>query len=194
MPKRIYIPIIIACVIAGGSFWAFKFSKPAINPWAWEVTYSQSHGIWNVICDTQMINQQQLDRCYLRWVDVYAQRPKFGALFIFIVADVDKLSVELHPEPGTTFTSTGFQITDDQQATWQMSRSDCLIKANCKLYPKEIPTFLQAAKQGQVMTFSFTDKYTRQYDLAWPLEGFAEAITDLSAQAELRQATLTSQH
>ena len=82
-------------------------------------------------------------------------------------------------------------VVHGQKTLWQMRRAHCLEGAECKLKSDEVLMFLDAAMPSDgSLKFSFVDRYDRRFLLDWPLEGFGEAVKDLSRQAAIRQAAI----
>ncbi|KIC08557.1 hypothetical protein RA19_19025 [Leisingera sp. ANG-M1] len=156
----------------------------------WRVTHYSSHGIWNTICDEREEQGALKRRCYIRWVDVYAEAPAFGAMFTFVTprgGAGGRHDVMFGPEPGTAFAADGFRIDRDGRTVWQMQDRRCLLWADCSLDAEESAAVLQAMQQGGVFHFEFTGRHGRRFNLAWPLEGFAEAFETYEQQWRQRQ-------
>ncbi len=156
----------------------------------WRNTHHSSHGIWNTICDEREEYGVLKQRCYIRWVDVYADHPKFGALFTFIKprdgGSGDQHDVMFGPELGTVFLPSGFTITKDGDEIWRMKNAKCLLLANCTLTPEESDAVLEAMFSGNSLEFSFVDPHFRRIDLEWSLESFSEAFDVYTRQWALR--------
>ncbi len=152
----------------------------------WRGTHHEDFGIWNSICDEREETGILKQRCYIRWVDVYASRPKFGALFMFITPDNPEPRVEFGPEIGTSFLRNGFQIQHDGEPIWQMTRAQCLVFAQCVLTQAEARSFLEAMIKGDALTFSFVGPHDRKFDLNWSTAEFENALQDFREQSILR--------
>ncbi len=156
----------------------------------WRVTHYSEHGIWNTICDERQEHGTLKKRCYIRWVDVYAEAPEFGALFTFITprdGAGGAHDVMFGPEPGTAFVADGFRIDQDGRTVWQMRDRRCLLWADCSLDQEESAAVLQAMQQGGVFRFESAGRHGRRFNLEWPLEGFAEAFETYEQQWRQRQ-------
>lgn len=156
----------------------------------WRGTHHSFHGIWNVICDERDEFGTLKQRCYIRWVDVYAERPKFGALFTFITprknAPFGKHDVMFGPEIGTVFLPSGFVIRRNGEIIWRMRDPQCLLFAHCTLDPVRSDEVLQAMSIGSSIEFSFVDPHLRRFDLIWSLEGFRHALETYEHQWQKR--------
>ncbi len=157
----------------------------------WRVTHHTSHGIWKSICDEREEHGALKQRCYIRWVDVYAGHPDFGALFTFITprenAPAGQHDVMFGPELGTVFLPDGFVVKQDQEIIWHMSGVGCLLLADCELDASQSDEALQAMLNGSGLEFSFIDPHFRRFDLSWSLEGFSDAFETYQTQWFLRQ-------
>lgn len=157
----------------------------------WRVKHHTTHGVWNSICDEREEYGALKQRCYIRWVDVYAERPKFGALFTFITprdgAPTGQHVVMFGPELGTVFLPNGFVVKRGDDVTWRMTGTKCLLLADCDLTEQQSKDALQAMLSGTEMEFSFVDKHLRRFDLIWSLDGFSDAFETYQKQWYLRQ-------
>lgn len=153
----------------------------------WRVTHHSIHGIWNTICDEREESTGLKKRCYVRWVDVYAEAPKFGALFVFITPRDDGHDVEFGPEVGTAFRRNGFRVEGGSDVIWQMERVDCLLWANCQLTASESKAILDGMGKGISLAFEFSDRHGRAFELNWSLDGFTSAFDEYEAQWLQRQ-------
>lgn len=157
----------------------------------WRVTHYAAHGIWKAICDEREENGALKQRCYIRWADVYAGHPDFGAMFTFITprenAAEGQHDVMFGPELGTVFLPGGFFIHKEGEEIWRMTESKCLLLADCDLSNAQSDAALQAMLNGTEVKFSFVDRHFRKIDLNWPLEGFPEAFESYQTQLALRR-------
>jgi invasion protein IalB len=157
----------------------------------WRVTHHTSHGIWKAICDEREEDGALKQRCYIRWVDVYAGHPDFGAIFTFITprenAPAGQHDVMFGPELGTVFLPNGFVIKKDDEIIWRMSGAGCLLLANCDLGAVRSDDVLRAMLNGTALELSFVDPHFRRFDLSWSLEGFPDAFGVYQTQLRIRQ-------
>lgn len=82
----------------------------------WRVKHYESFGIWTSVCDEREETGTLLQRCYIRWVDVFSLRPRFAGQFLFLTPDADGWKVEFGIEPGTLFSPAGFRIEQEGEA------------------------------------------------------------------------------
>lgn len=158
----------------------------------WRGTHHSFHGIWNTICDEREEHGTLKKRCYVRWVDVYAPNPKFGALFVFVTprknGKIGQYNVMFGPEVGSVFLPGGFVVTDVTGAvTWKLEGARCRLLADCTFTDAQSDSVLDAMIAGETLDFSFVDRHLRRFDLQWSLRGFSEALKTLQTQWELRQ-------
>lgn len=148
------------------------------TPGEWQVTYQNPYGLWDVFCDARDTEE----RCYIRYVEVYAPRPDFGAMFVFITPD----GVEFGMETGTLFGDTGPRIEKDGAQVWAANRLGCRTGVSCNLTGDQAAAFLDAAGDGGALRMTFTDRQGRPQDLTWGLSRFAEAVADWQTQSTAR--------
>lgn len=153
----------------------------------WRVTHYETYGIWNSICDEREEDGALVQRCYLRWVDVYASAPQFGATFLFVTPRRDGgHDVAFTVEPGKTFKNNGFRVDRGDETLWSMTRPACLLWGDCALQSEEAPAALEAMTQGDAVYLDFFDRHERAFTLEWSLEGFAEALGDYETASRAR--------
>ncbi|MEX0350396.1 MAG: hypothetical protein AB3N15_13315 [Paracoccaceae bacterium] len=152
----------------------------------WRVTHYQSFGIWNSICDERAEDTLLVQRCYLRWVDVFSPRPKFGGQFIFVTPEPDGYRIEFGIEPGTLFSPDGFRIEHEGKVTWRTRWPGCLTGLNCAFTGSDADELLAVMEGGGTFRFTFRDRHGAKRDLNWPLAEFPAAIADFKVQAKSR--------
>ncbi|MDP5220506.1 hypothetical protein Q5Y75_25290 [Ruegeria sp. 2205SS24-7] len=152
----------------------------------WRVTHYQSFGIWNSICDERIEDAGLVQRCYLRWVDVYSTRPEFGGQFVFVTPDPEGYQIEFGIEPGTVFSPNGFRIEAQGNVTWRTHWPGCLTGLSCRFSGNDADELLAAMKGGGTFRFAFRDRYGVARDLNWPLAGFPAALADFETQTQSR--------
>ncbi|WP_372577317.1 hypothetical protein [Ruegeria hyattellae] len=152
----------------------------------WRVTHYQSFDIWNSICDERIEETALVQRCYLRWVDVYSPHPKFGAQFVFVTPELGGYQIELGIEPGTLFFPEGFRIEDAGEVTWRTRWPGCLTGLSCTFSGSDADELLAAMTGGGTFRFSFRDRHGVARDLSWPLVGFPAALADFEQQTQSR--------
>lgn len=178
------------CLLLAGSTFAqdLQGRDTASN---WRSTHHAFHGIWSSICDEREEYGVLKKRCYIRWVDVYAEEPNFGALFTFVTprenTETGLHDVMFGPELGTVFLPGGFVVKNNDDEVWRMTSTRCLFFANCDLNETQSDEILQAMLTGTTLEFSFIDPHLRRFDLKWSLDGFADAFKTYETQWALRQ-------
>ncbi|SCZ49195.1 Invasion protein IalB, involved in pathogenesis [Epibacterium ulvae] len=145
----------------------------------WRGTHHSFHGIWNTICDEREENGILKERCYIRWVDVYAPRPQFGGIFTFITprgeGTIAGHDVMFGVERGTVFVRDGFQITQGGEVIWRLTDFRCLRFGECDFTSSTSDEILSALLSGEVLELRFIDRHGRSFERNWSLEGFSSA-------------------
>lgn len=172
----------IFCCVLMASGAAAQDRSGADTAGEWVVTHQTRIGGWDSMCDERTTGDTLEQRCYVRYVDVYAPRPNFGALFLFVTAD----GVEFGMERGIRFGVTGPRITRGGKDVWQENRFGCRRGWTCKLGPADAQAFLDIAADSDALAFTFTDRDDRPQDLNWDLSEFAEVLSDWRAQSQAR--------
>ncbi|MEL6200872.1 MAG: hypothetical protein AAFR39_00790 [Pseudomonadota bacterium] len=161
-------------------------AKNTNEDWKWASDYYTTYGEWTVGCD-QRSDNDAIKRCYLRYVDAYAQNP-FGALFVFITDTEDNgLTFNFEYESGVRFTAP-WQVLGGEDAIWTFDQSQCPRGSECAINGKQASDLAQAlSKDNAAMTFALRDRVFRSFELSWPSAGFAEALKDLQKQSDARE-------
>lgn len=153
------------------------------TPSDWVVTHYKPFGLWDSICDARDEGGERVQRCYLRYVEVFSTRPEFGAQFIFVTPD----HVEIGTERGTRFAEDGMRITDAAGARRHaVTRIDCLRGRDCVFRGEERAELLRHMAEGAAFLFVFSDRYGKPRHLSWSLTRFAEALADMRREAAAR--------
>lgn len=152
----------------------------------WKVRHFETFGIWNSICDEREEHGSLVQRCYLRYVDVFSPAPNFAAQFLFVTPEGVGAQVEFGLEPGTLFSPNGFRIDQNGETTWRTRRPGCLTGLSCDFEGDRATDLLQAMAAGGDMRFVFIDRHGKAQDLSWPLKGFDAALADFYAQSKAR--------
>lgn len=152
----------------------------------WRVTHYESFGIWNSICDERDETGVLVQRCYIRWVDVFSSRPQFAGQFVFITPQADGYRIEFGIEAGTLFSPDGFRIDNDGAISWQTRWPGCLTGLNCVFSGNEAAILLAAMLDGGAFHFAFRDRHGQARNLTWPLEEFGAAWSDFESAAAQR--------
>lgn len=156
------------------------------TPGNWVVTHFERFGIYLSSCDERTESDALVQRCYLRYVDVFSPHPKFGAQFFFVVNGDDGLDVDFGMEPGTLFGPNGFRIEDMGGDIWKTRKLGCLSGLSCTFSGEDAEILLQAMQDGTAFRFTFRDRHGESQDLTWPLAGFADAMADFHTQSAAR--------
>lgn len=152
----------------------------------WRVKHYQTHGIWTSACDERIEDTSLVQRCYIRWVDVFSDHPTFGGQFLFLTPQADGWTISFGIEPGTLFRPNGFRIEQLGQVTWRSLRPGCLTGLSCRYTGAAADTLLAAMQAGGAFRFVFRDRHGQRQDLTWPLDGFNTAFADFHTQAAAR--------
>lgn len=160
-------------------------ARNTAEDWKWNSDYYQTYGEWTVACEDRSDNPA-IERCYLRYVDAYARDP-FGALFVFATSTAEQgLRFNFEYEGGTTFTKPWIVADTNGNEIWSFDPSLCLTGNECAMTRDTAATFRTSMTPESTLHFSFRDRIGRTFDLAWPAEGFAEAVKDLTQQSSAR--------
>ncbi len=153
----------------------------------WRVTEYETHGVWKTICDEREEPSGLHQRCYVRWVDVYTQTPKLGALFAFVTPDGASDRIQFGPEPGSVFLPGGFQIRRGDDIVWVQDDRQCLLWAQCDFDAESSSAVLREMRAGGVLELRFEDRSGARYALRWPLDAFSAAFDSYRAHWAKRQ-------
>ena len=154
------------------------------DDWKWVVDFSSRHDGWDTSCDQHKERKER--RCYVRYVDVYAPRPQFGAAFAFVQWGEDGESViEFSFERGTRFRDGGFAVIEGDGNVWALDTAQCAAN-RCELTGDEADALFAALTPGRDLTLRFADRYGRIWERQWPAGGFAAALADFRAQSMAR--------
>ncbi|MEL6167914.1 MAG: hypothetical protein AAFR35_04440 [Pseudomonadota bacterium] len=139
----------------------------------WRPTHSERFGGWDSVCDARGEGPTLEERCYLRYVDVYASRPKFGALFAFVEPGPE-ISIGL--EFGTAFGPGTIRVSGG--LPWTLPPTSCRGDTACKLTGADADAALLSMEKSTEIMFNFTDSNDRPQTRSWSLSGFADAMAD----------------
>ncbi len=153
------------------------------TPGEWIVDHQRAFGLWDSLCDHRQTGDLNEERCYLRYVEVFSARPKFGAQFAFITPGP---RIEFGTEPGTQFDPDGFRIERGGATVWALPQTGCLIGQACVFEGPDAARLLSEMIQGGIFAFDFIDRHGAPQSLRWDLAPFADAPADFSAEAAKR--------
>ncbi|WP_235962939.1 invasion associated locus B family protein [Ruegeria haliotis] len=163
------------------------------TPGNWRVVHHEIFGIWNTICDEREEGGASKQRCYIRRVDVFSPRPKFGAQFVFITPEPEGIKIEFGMEAGTLFSPSGFRIERGDQIVWQTLRPGCLTGLSCTFEGQAADDLVGAMMTGDAYRFVFRDRHGQSQDLTWRLDGFDAAWADFKTQSQARNLLARSE-
>ena len=149
------------------------------TPGEWVITEQKSYGLWESFCDRRITGDVTEERCYLRYVDVFSDRPNFAAQFMFVTPD----EVEFGIERGTRFSENGFRITNGAEVLWNNSRLSCLRGRECTYRGVDAVDLLETMERGETFEFEFTDRNGNEQLLNWDLTVFGDAMKNYRANA-----------
>lgn len=155
------------------------------RPSDWVVKHYAAFGLWDSICDERVESGDLVQRCYLRYVDVYSSRPRFGAVFAFVFANDGETDIEFGFERGVRYREGGFRIERDGKTVWTLS-NDCLRSGPCLFQQDDAASMLETFARGGRLVQHFTDRYGEIRRLQWDLWRFAEALEDYRGAAAQR--------
>ena len=153
------------------------------TPGEWIVDHAKSVGLWDSFCDHRVTGEMREERCYLRYVDVFAREPRFAAQFVFVTPGPE---VEFGIERRQRFDDDGLRIEAAGAAIWSSDRRDCLRGGGCTYTDGDATTLIEAMITGDTFAFDFTDASGTDHALRWDLTGFEAAWEDFSAQSRQR--------
>ncbi len=155
------------------------------TPGDWVVTHQTHFGLWDSVCDERP-GDGAMQRCYIRYVDVFSPRPDFAAHFLFVTPDGAGVRIEYGSEPGTRFTRGGQWIERTGTRAWVADRLACLTGGPCAFSGAEADDLYATLKAGEEWRFVFSDRHGHLQDLSWDLGPFAAAAADFEAEAAAR--------
>lgn len=173
-----------ATAVLSGALAATAGAQNSTDDWKWVVDFSSRHNGWDTACDHHMERAEK--RCYIRYVDVYAPRPRFGAAFVFVQWDqTGRPYAEFAFEPGTRFAEDGFAISDGESAVWRYDTDRC-DRTLCRMEGDAAAELFGLFEGDRQLELRFSDRHGRDWERVWPTEGFTAAMADFHAQSEVR--------
>jgi hypothetical protein len=152
----------------------------------WRVKHYENFSIWTSACDEREEAKALVQRCYIRWVDVFSPRPRFAGQFLFLTPDAEGWKVSFGIEPGTLFSPGGFRIERQGEVAWRSLHPGCLTGLSCSFTGAGADKLIAQMREGGAFRFTFRDRHGQAQDLTWPLEGFDAAFADFQAAAKTR--------
>ncbi len=191
MKKIASITSLLAVLVLSTSPTAFATDADGNDtPGDWVVTHYKPFGLWDTICDEAIRKGKKVERCYIRYVDVFSPAPKFAAQFVFIEPEGQGYKVEFGIEPGTTFNGASLTVNDGEKVVWDYNPNECLERGECILTGQEADIFIQsmAGTSGDdpMLVSDFNDRHGTDQVLEWGISKFAAALTDFQTESDKR--------
>jgi hypothetical protein len=160
------------------------------TPGDWVVTHYKPFGLWDTICDEAIRKGKTVERCYIRYVDVFSPAPNFAAQFVFIEPDGQGYKVEFGIEPGTTFNGASLTVVDGDNVVWDYDPNECLERGECFLTGDNADRFIQSMAttktQEPMLVSDFNDRHGTDQVLEWGISKFDDALLDFQTQSDKR--------
>ena len=167
---------ITACLFASAAVAQDRDGNDTAGEWI--VDHAKSFGLWDSYCDYRDTDGIREKRCYLRYVDVFSPRPKFGAVFLFVTPEP---KVEIGLETGTLFASDGIRIELNGQTVWDDVALSCRVGLQCNFEGADAEALLDVMRGGGRFAFDFTDRHGQDQNLRWDLGPFEDAFSNYEA-------------
>ena len=158
------------------------------TPGDWITKHFEKYGLYTTACDERPENGVLKQRCYIRYVDIFSEAPKFAAVVFFVFQKDRKTAIQYGSEPGTVMAADGLRVESGNGwvITWKATETcreghDCLMSDE-----KEVADTLAAFSAGGELVQEFTDRHGAEQLLKWDLAGFAEAYSDYLKQSKAR--------
>lgn len=157
----------------------------------WKVDHFKPFGEWESFCDHRTENSVVIRRCYLRRVEVYSDRPKFGALYFFLTEEKGENShpiseLEFGFEPGTRFHGDGFVIESGNNIVYRLNTGGCENGHRCWIKGIPAQSLQRHLVKGNQLRFRFTDKRGDKWDIAWTADGYQNALANFKSASQQR--------
>ncbi len=148
----------------------------------WRPTHHERFSGWDSICDERGTGDDMQKRCYIRYVDVFSPKPKFGAVFSFVTPEGLGHKIEFGIEDGVRYREDGFQIEKDNHVIWKLS-ADCRRARPCVLTKKAASDFIAVAHAGDgQLVQRFTGRFGQTHHLIWPIAPLKHALRDFERE------------
>lgn len=159
----------------------------ADTPGDWVTTHFEKYGIWTTACDERTEEGKLKQRCYIRFVDVFSESPKFAATFMFVFQKDRKTAIQYAFESGTKYNADGVKVEKDGKTVWTASR-ECQEGNGCFITSEaELNGALTGFQGGGTLVQDFTDRHGQKQVLEWDLSGFKQAYADYLKQSSDRK-------
>ena len=160
------------------------------TPGDWVVTHYKPFGLWDTICDEAIRKGEKVERCYIRYVDVFSPTPKFAAQFVFIEPEGQGYKIEFGIEPGTTFNGASLTVVYGDKVVWDYDPNQCLERGECFLTGDDADRFIQSmagtTMKDPMLVSDFNDRHGTDQVLEWGISKFDNALTNLQTQSDKR--------
>lgn len=161
------------------------------TPGDWIVTHYKPFGLWDSICDEAIRKGSKVERCYIRYVEVFSLKPKFAAQFIFIEPAQQGYKVEFGMEAGTTFKGASLTVVDNNAVVWDYNPNECIERGECILTGKAAEAFVMSmaktTSNDATLTSDFNDRHGMDQLLRWDISRFDEALEDFQIERNKRK-------
>lgn len=191
MKKIASVTSLLAVLVLSTSPTAFATDADGNDtPGDWVVTHYKPFGLWDTICDEAIRKGKKVERCYIRYVDVFSPAPKFAAQFVFIEPEGQGYKVEFGIEPGTTFNGASLTVNDGEKVVWDYNPNECIERGECILTGQEADIFIQSmagtSSDDPMLVSDFNDRHGTDQVLEWGISKFAAALTDFQTESDKR--------
>lgn len=154
--------------------------------WQWIVDHQSNFGEWVSACDHRKEDEDER-RCYIRYVDVYARQPQFGATFMFLMApEPGEIEFELSFERGTDFDGKPLALVNGDVTAWTHDPRECHRGTRCTFTGADAEALANTLSEGGEFQFDFTDNHDRSWELRWDATNFADAYADFNRERAAR--------
>ncbi|MEL6517192.1 MAG: hypothetical protein AAFQ39_05705 [Pseudomonadota bacterium] len=148
---------------------------------AWAPTFTSRHGDWDVTCDARGDGAAREERCYMRYIDIYAPQPNFGVLFMFLEIEDAAPVISLGREFETDLVATALRVSPG----W--TRSEVLCTGGpCEIAGPQALAMVEALSAGGMLEIGFTDATGADQLRQWPAGAFGAAFVDVVREAKAR--------
>lgn len=148
---------------------------------AWAPTFTARHAAWDVTCDARGANADREERCYIRHIDIYAPRPNFGVVFLFLDIREGSVHIALGREFETDLVADVLKVAPG----WARPEGLCS-GGPCEITGADATSFANALAGGGTLEIGFEDATGMKRLRRWSSEGFAAAYDDVRREAAER--------
>ncbi len=156
------------------------------TPGDWVVTHHKHFRLWDSVCEERPEDGALTQRCYIRYVDVFAPRPDFAAHFLFITPAPNGFDIQYGSERGTRFEAGGNRVEKAGVVVWTTDRRGCLTGGDCEFEGQEAQSLFAALRGGGAWRFDFADRHGKRQSRSWDLAPFDDAARDFETESAAR--------